>query len=128
MRLQGQQGFTLIEVVVAFAIFTLAVGAIYESFAGAVRRSAQAGARDQALLVAQSLLSHLRTSPAPWKAQESGSLEGGWHWRTEVTPFDAATNERSSWRVFAVTIHVSDERDVASEVALRSVELARVAP
>jgi general secretion pathway protein I len=128
MRIQGQRGFTLIEVVVAFAIFTLAVGAIYESFAGAVRRSARAGARDRELLVAQSLLSQLRTSPAPWKAEESGRLEGGWRWRMEIAPLDAASNERSPWRAFAVTVHVLDERDGASEVSLRSVELAAVLP
>jgi general secretion pathway protein I len=126
MQLRSQQGFTLIEVVVAFAIFTLAVGALYESFAGAVRRNTQAHDRDQELLVAQSLLSQLRTSPTPWEAQESGSLDNGWHWRTEVAPFDAAANERSQWRAFAVTIHVSGEGANTREVVLRSVELARV--
>lgn len=128
MRLRGQQGFTLIEVVVAFAIFTLAVGALYESFAGAVRRSAQAGARDQELLVAQSLLSQLRTSPAPWKPEESGSLAAGWRWRIEVEPLAVASNERSPWRAFAVTVHVTDEKGGARAVSLRSVELARVVP
>lgn len=128
MQPHGQGGFTLIEVVVAFAIFTLAIGALYETFAGAVRRSAQADVHDQELLIAQSLLSQLRTSPAPWKAEESGSTEGGWRWRTEVAPFDAAANERSSWRSFAVTVHVSSESNKVSEAVLRSVELARVAP
>lgn len=127
MRLRGQQGFTLIEVVVAFAIFTLAVGALYESFAGAVRRTTRAHNRDQELLMAQSLLSQLRTAPAPWEPEESGSLGNGWHWRTEVVPFDAAANERSSWRAFAVTVHVSGESAGTNEVVLRSVELARMA-
>ena len=127
MRLRSQQGFTLIEVVVAFAIFTLAVGALYESFAGAVRRNTQAQNRDQELLVAQSLLSRLRTAPAPWEPEESGSLDNGWHWRTEVAPFDAAANERSPWRAVAVTVHVSGEGAGANELVLHSVELARVA-
>lgn len=128
MRSHVQAGFTLVEVVVAFAIFTLAVGAIYESFAGAVRRSAQADARDQELLIAQSLLSQLRTSPVPWKAEDSGSLGGEWHWRTEVAPFDAASNKRSEWRAFAVTVRVKSDGGAVSEAVLRSVELARVAP
>lgn len=126
MQQRRQQGFTLIEVVVAFAIFALAIGALYESFAGAVRRNAQAHVRNQELLVAQSLLAQLRTSPAPWKTQDSGSLAGGWHWRMEVAPFDATTNERSPWRTFAVTVHVASDGDAAGEVALCSVELVRV--
>ena len=127
MQTHGQQGFTLIEVVVAFAIFTLAVGALYESFAGAVRRNTQAHNRDQELLVAQSLLSRLRTAPTPWETEESGSLDSGWHWRMEVAPFDAAANERTSWHAFAVTVHVSSESAGTNEVVLRSVELVRVA-
>jgi general secretion pathway protein I len=113
---------------VAFAIFALAMGALYESFGGAIRRNAQAHTREQGLLAAQSLLSRLRTSPAPWKAEDSGSLENGWHWRMEVAPFDAASNERSPWRAFAVTVQLSDEEAGAKVVVLRSVELARVSP
>jgi len=128
MRRRRQGGFTLIEVIVAFVIFTLAVGAIYESFAGAVRRSAQSDTRDQELLVAQSLLSQLRTSPAPWKAGDSGKWAGGWFWRTEVAPLNVGTSERSHWRLFSVAIHVSDERGAENGVALRSIEMARVAP
>ena len=127
-RRRQQDGFTLIEVVVAFAIFALAMGAIYESFAGAVRRSAQSDMRDQELMVAQSLLSKLRTSPVPWKAEDTGSLEGGWRWRTEVAPFEAAASERSPWRTFAVAVHVANEKNPGSEAVLRSVELARTEP
>jgi general secretion pathway protein I len=128
MQLQRQRGFTLIEVVVAFAIFALSLGALYESFGGAVRRNAQAHEREQGLLAAQSLLSQLRTTPAPWKMQDSGTLEGGWAWRMEVAPFDAASDERSAWHAFAVTIHLSDDTTGTKEVVVRSVELARVSP
>jgi general secretion pathway protein I len=128
MRLQKQNGFTLIEVVVAFAIFALAMGALYESFGSAVRRNAQAHAREQGLLAAQSLLSRLRTSPAPWKSDDSGTLDDGWHWRMEVAPYDAASSERSQWQAFAVSVHLSHEGEGAKEVVLRSVELARVSP
>ena len=123
-----QQGFTLIEVVVAFAIFALAMGALYESFGGAVRRNSQAHEREQALLVAQSVLTRVRVATPPWKPEETGSLEGGWLWRVEVVPFDAAANERSPWRTFAVTVHLAREGSDAKEVVLRSIELARTTP
>jgi general secretion pathway protein I len=123
-----QQGFTLIEVVVAFSIFALSMGALYESFAGAVRRNLQAHEREQALLAAQSVLANVRITPPPWKPEETGTLEGGWLWRVEVAPFDAAANERSPWRAFAVTVHLAREGSDAKEVVLRSLELARTTP
>jgi Tfp pilus assembly protein PilV len=118
----------LIEVVVAFAIFALSLAALYESFGGALRRSAQAENRERGLLVAQSLLSSLRASAAPWKAEDSGTLENGGWWRIDVAPFDASASERSQWRAFAVTVQVGSDPAVPRPVTLRSVELARVPP
>ena len=125
-----QKGFTLIEVVVAFAIFALSMGALYESFGGALRRNSQAHEREQALLVAQSVLARVRVAPVPWKPEDSGSPEGGWQWRVEVAPFDAdaAESKQSPWQTFAVTIHLAREGSNAKEVVLSSIELARTTP
>jgi hypothetical protein len=79
-------------------------------------------------MVAQSLLSALRASAAPWKAQDSGTLESGGWWRVDVVPFDASVSERSQWRAFAVTVQVGSDLSGSRPVTLRSVELARVPP
>ena len=123
---QRQQGFTLIEVVVAFAIFALAMAALYESFAGASRRVTQTHDRAQALLTAQSLLSRVRASPVPWEPEQSGRLADGGFWRIDVAPFAVSMGEISPWRAFAVTVHVARDEAGMKEVLLRSVELARV--
>lgn len=128
-RRLAQQGFTLIEVVVAFAIFALALGAIYESLGGAIRRNRQAHDRDQAVLIAQSLLSQQQVAPQPWKPESSGRLGEGWQWRIEVKPYPATiANPQSPWRAVAVAAHVAREASTQKEVVLRSVELVRVAP
>jgi general secretion pathway protein I len=115
----------LIEVVVAFAIFALSVGAVYECFAGATRRIAQVHDRNQDVLAAQSILSRVRVSPIRWKPEKSGAFEDGGVWRVEVVPMETAASELSPWRAFAVTIHVARESG-GKEVVLRSVELDRV--
>jgi len=125
---RNQQGFTLVEVVVAFAIFALAAGAIYESLGGAVQRNLRSHDREGSLLAAESLLARLRASSPPWKAQDSGVLAGGWAWHIEVSPFDAAANERSAWQAFAVVVHVRSGETATQEVVLRSVELTRLVP
>jgi general secretion pathway protein I len=127
MTLRAERGFTLIEVVVAFAIFALCVGALFEAFGGAVRRSLQAQDREQALLTAQSLLSQLRATPAPWDSQESGRADAGWLWQIDVQPFDAGTDQSSSWRAFEVSVQVRRE-GTTREIVLKSIEVARIAP
>ena len=127
-RHRRQTGFTLIEVVVAFAIFAMTIGALYESFTGALRREAQAQEREQALLVAQSVLEQLRVRPGPWSTEDSGTVSGGWRWRAQVAPFDKTQNEHSPWRAFAVTLNVARQGSDTRETTLRSVELVRSRP
>lgn len=128
MSAARQRGFTLIEVVVAFAIFTLAMGALYEAFGGALRRGAQSRDREESVLAAQSVLASLRASPPPWKPDDSGRLDD-WLWRTEIAPYDARTSQqRTSWRAFEVTVHLQRAAGGGGDVVLKSIELARVTP
>lgn len=130
MLRSASRGFTLIEVMVAFAIFALSVGAIFEVFAGATRRAERARENEQLWLTAQSVLSELRTRAAPWPEQEEGQQNGAlaavsWHFAVE--PFDAGTNPDYPWKAYLVTVRVgsiSNHRDVT----LKSVELARAVP
>ena len=122
-----QRGFTLIEVMVAFAVFALCVGAIFEVFAGATRRAEKARETEQRWLAAQSVLSELRARPAPWPAEEEGRASTGEPWRLLVQPFDAGTDERHPWKAYSVSVNVGSGRSRA-EVTLKSIELARSAP
>jgi general secretion pathway protein I len=119
----------LIEVVVAFAIFALTIGALYESFTGAIRREAQAQERAQALLVAQSVLEELRARPGPWSGEDSGTVGSGWRWRAQVAAaFDTTKDEDNRWQAFVVTLSVAHQGVDARETTLRSVELFRNRP
>lgn len=128
MHATRQRGFTLIEVTIAFAIFALCAAVLFEEFAGAERRSAQARDRGQALLIAQSLLAEQRVTPPPWSAQRSGSAQDGWSWDIQVAPFNAGVDPDFAWRAFLVTVRVRPDDAPTREAVLQSVELTRAAP
>ncbi len=120
-------GFTLIEVLVAFAIFALTVGALFELFAGAARRGAQAQQIELDWLTAQSLLSELRVRAAPWDPESGGRTLAGRSWQIGVTPFDAGADPASAWKAYQVTVRVSHDGG-RGQVEISSIELARSNP
>ena len=122
----GQRGFTLIEVVVAFAIFALSASALYEALAGASSRSARAQEQELQWLVAQSVLAKLRAEATPWAAEQSGTSPSGSRWHATVEPFDAGTDPESPWKAFEVAVSVEGPRQSSRAVALHSLELARI--
>lgn len=122
-RARPQQGFTLIEVVVAFAIFALSVGVIYGLFNNAIRRHRQGEARIEQVLVAQSVLAQLRAQPGPWAATQSGQTENGSAWDLAVSPYDAVNgNADNAWRPVQVIVTVH-RRTQSSSYVLKSIEL-----
>lgn len=121
---KAEQGFTLIEVIVAFAIFALSIGAIFEVFSDAVHTSEQVRERDLAWMTAQSVLSQLRTEQAPWPSEERG-LSGRFRWWIQVRPYPLEVDSRSSWTAYQVEVHVAPSHSARTAVELNSVELAR---
>lgn len=83
-RVQG--GYTLIEIIVAFAILALGLTLLLGTLSGATRQVRQAGDAGRAALHAQSLLAEFGEFPQP--GARDGELEGGrYRWRLEVAPW-----------------------------------------
>ena len=122
-----QRGFTLIEVVVAFAIFTLSVTALYEIFGSAARRSAQTRLRDEQWLTAQSVLSEFRAAPGPWMRESNGKSSSGQTWNLTTRPYESGADTQGNWHAYEVTVSVSDQ-NASVPVVLRSIELMRSTP
>jgi general secretion pathway protein I len=127
MSVRSQQGgFTLIEVVVAFAILALSLGALYESFGGSLRRSAAASKRELAALRAESLLAEFRGSDGHAPAPRSGRDKNeGMEWRIVSKPYPAEIADNSAWVAEAVLVEVSWGDAENRRVKLESVELLR---
>jgi prepilin-type N-terminal cleavage/methylation domain-containing protein len=120
-----QAGFTLIEVIVAFFIFSLTAAAVYEVLFGALRRSLQSSDEVQAWLVAQSIRDEQSARPAPWPSLSDGEAPGGWRWSVSVLDREGEEFERAGLTAHDLTVEVW-RRDRRRPLAvLRSVELSR---
>ena len=115
-RRAPQRGFTLIEVVVALAILSVAVVAAIQGFAQGLRLLKLAGDHEYATLLADQKAREIVT---PKAGEEQGEDDRGFRWQTittEVPPpeQDRDTVRTPAWRVFQIAVKVrwGDHREV----------------
>ncbi len=103
---RGESGFTLLEVLVALAILSLAVVTAIQLFAGALRLLKVAGEHQAAILIADQ---KTRELPALAEGRESGT-EGPFTWertiRATQVPAALAITSQKPFEVFEVTVQV----------------------
>ena len=79
-------GFTLLEVIVAFAISALAVSILYEGTAGGLMATNSAGKMVEALSLAQSHIAAIGRG-APISQQDASGVDGdGFDWTLHIKP------------------------------------------
>ena len=84
----GQRGYTLIEVVVAFALLAFAMTLLLGSLTNATKQVRSSNDFGRAALHAQSLLDQAGVGEALVVGQRDGELEGGrYQWDMNVTPY-----------------------------------------
>jgi general secretion pathway protein I len=85
---RSMRGFTLLEVIVAFALLGLALTLLLGSLSGGARQVRDAGLRTRAVLHAQSLLASAGVEAPLQVGSQSGEWEQGrYHWQLQVQPW-----------------------------------------
>lgn len=85
---RGQRGYTLIEVVVAFALLAFAMTLLLGLLTNATKQVRSSNDFGRAALHAQSLLDQAGVGEALVVGQRDGELEGGrYRWDMNVTPY-----------------------------------------
>jgi general secretion pathway protein I len=134
-----ERGFTMLEVLVAFVIAALALGALYEGAMGGLSATAVAGRTDEAVTRAQSHLAVLGHGMAIAPGDTQGDDGGGYRWRMSIRPGltvpvangDAVVQARGPRAtVYDVSVWISwpGRYGDTREVRLDSARLALVSP
>ena len=96
VRSHRQRGFTLIEVIIAFALLALALTLLLGSLSGAARQIRTADDSGRATLHAQSLLAQLGVGEVLQPGRKQGTFEQGrYRWVLELEPYVDPLKRRS---------------------------------
>jgi general secretion pathway protein I len=131
---RAARGFTLIEVIVAFAVLALALTLLLGTLSGAVKQVRWADDAGRAALHAQSLLDQTGVGEVLQPGQSEGDFEDGrYRWTLQVEPWrdqgtqDAALVDPDASRLMRLTLLVQwDDGGPRQQLQLQSLRL--VAP
>jgi general secretion pathway protein I len=101
-----EQGFTLLEVLVAFAILSIAVVAAIQGFAEGLRLLRLAGEHQQAMLLADQKIREVVTPTE----EEKSETEGPFTWERTITivptPDLSRTLATEKWHLYRISVRV----------------------
>jgi general secretion pathway protein I len=131
--MRGERGFTLLEVLVAFAIAAFALAVLYRGALDGLRAARVAGSYEEAVARARSRLAMLGHGIALTPGELAGDDGGGYRWRIRIAPLAAAAAapraRLPSLELYAVSVAVSWAADGRRrEVRLDSERLATILP
>jgi general secretion pathway protein I len=108
-RARRQQGFTLLEVLIAFVLLSLTLGVILQIFSGGLRNAAAAAHYTKAAIVADSKLAMLGAEFPLVEGEMSGE-DGSYVWRMTIKPdvetYELDTPTVSRYQLYSVNLVV----------------------
>lgn len=126
-----QRGYTLIEVVVAFALLALGLTLLLGTLSNASRLVRQSADGGRATLYAQSLLDQVGVGVAMQPGRREGELEGGrYRWTLVVSPYvDRSAPPQpptgtEGGQLFELVLRIDWGGDAAQHLQLRSLRFS----
>lgn len=129
----SQRGFSLLEVIVAFAILIMCVSVIMRIFAGSVSTSAITADYYRATQIAESKMAELKVFSREGEYRDSGAIDGKFRWRIDAEPYLNADRDADFAVVLGddattgVTLYQLNVSVVWGELAAREITLDTLA-
>lgn len=119
-------GFTLVEVVVAFAVLAITFTTLYEVLGSSLHRASEVERYERAVMSAQSLLAEASAIAKLREDTTSGKTPDGMLWERQIEPYDVGRPLQSELKPFLVTVTVHWGSRAAQTLQLQTILLGRV--
>lgn len=84
-----QSGFTLLEILAAFVIFSLSFAAVLQILSSSMRNTVRSAEFTQAALWAQTKLDAVGVDPLLEEGTSRGEFDDKYRWELDITPYEA---------------------------------------
>lgn len=101
----SQAGFTLIEVMAAFAIFAVLFGLILQILSTSVSNTRRSGDFTQAALLAQSKLDMVGIEELPEAGRYSGEFNNDYSWELLIEPYFIEDGDGASYEELPIDLY-----------------------
>ncbi len=103
----SQDGFTLLEVLIAFLIGSIALAVLFQAAADSQTASIVAAQYQEALSRARSRLAAIDAAGPMTAGDRQGDDGGGFRWRVRVAPLQSGTGTTPTPMLYVVSVAVS---------------------
>lgn len=124
----AQGGFSLLEVLVAFAILSLALGVLLQVFATGLRNESLAEEYSQAAQYAESILAAYGRETPLGEGTREGSINDRFSWRGTVSAYGEGLPDPEKMRMRAFRIQVEVFWNGSTQTRSVRLETLRLAP
>lgn len=105
----GDDGFTLIEVLVALTILSLSLTMLLGTLSQSLSRNRESERGAAARVLAQSLLTKAETGAPPKQSHADGETDGGLAWSIDMTPYPQHDDDKASVHAANISVTVTWE-------------------
>jgi general secretion pathway protein I len=130
-QLNKQQGFSLLEILIAFSILALSLGILLKIFSAGVNTALVAEDYTAAVQIAESLMAKTGVETPLQANQASGMENEKYHWLVEVSPFEFNPENVDATAITAILFKVKvivswgDDNTNDRQVELTTLKLTR---